>query len=76
MDEIGERMSIQNTKMGILREDVNKLLIAFDKLSSIVCPIFTKINVNSSFTNQFILHDRKIMYIGESGYWTQILFKN
>lgn len=76
VEEIGERMSIQNTKMAILREDLNKLLVAFEKLSAIVCPIFAKINISSPFTSQFILQDRKIMYIGESGSWTQILFKN
>ena len=34
------------------------------KLTSIVCPIFNKININSEYTNMFILQDRKIMYIG------------
>ncbi len=44
-------------------------------MTAIVCPIFSKINIKSEFTNQFILQDRKIMYIGDNGLWTQIIFK-
>lgn len=68
-------MAIQNTKISIIREDINKLLLSFNKLSNILCPVFAKINILSEFTNQFILQDRKIMYIGESSQWTQISFK-
>lgn len=69
-------MNIQNTKMSILRQDLNKLLTAFDKLASITCPIFAKLNTDSEYTSQFILQDRKIMYIGDSGTWTQILMRS
>lgn len=69
-------MNIQNTKISIIREDVSKLHLSFEKLAAIVCPIFSKLNITSDYTNQFILQDRKIMYAGDSGAWTQILFKN
>lgn len=62
--------------MAIIREDVNKLILSFDKLSTIICPIFAKINISSEYTDKFILQDRKIVYIGESAVWTQILFRN
>jgi hypothetical protein len=69
-------MSIQNTKITLIQEDLHQLLIAFNKLSNIVCPIFTKINIMSEWTTQFILQDKKVMYTGDAGIWTQILFKN
>ena len=64
MEEMAERINIQNTKMSIIRQDVNNATQHINRLTQMVCPMLNRLNLNTEFVEKFILQDRKIMYVG------------
>ena len=59
----------------MMSQDISDIWDHLGKLTKILCPLLTIINIREEFIDKFILQDRKIVYVGEPGVWTQVIFK-